>query len=138
MDSIAAGTSYRDRSISRDCKNLRNGVKTWCSNLRIISIGLIRTKIRIILYSIVNCFQFKPFERKQKVWASFLFFWRYLIFPFCLLRIHKLCLYKLYFVVHPSPFSKSKFNLKSDRVNLVVPACPNECLLYLPNIRAIQ
>jgi len=30
------------------------------------------------------------------------------------------------------PLSKSKFNLKSDRVNLVAPACPIECLLYLP------
>ena len=29
------------------------------------------------------------------------------------------------------PFSKSKFNLMSDRVNL-------ECQLYLPNVRAIQ
>ena len=35
-------------------------------------------------------------------------------------------------------FSKSKFNLKSDRVNLVAPASPIECLLYLPNVRAIQ
>ena len=39
---------------------------------------------------------------------------------------------------HPWPFSKSKFNLKSDRVNLVAPASPIECLLYLPNVRAIQ
>ena len=30
------------------------------------------------------------------------------------------------------PFSKSKFNLKSGRVNLVSPASPFECLLYLP------
>ena len=30
------------------------------------------------------------------------------------------------------PFSKSKFNLKSNRVNLVAPASPIECLLYLP------
>ena len=36
------------------------------------------------------------------------------------------------------PFSKSKFNLMSDRVNLVAPASPIECLLYLPNVRAIQ
>ena len=36
------------------------------------------------------------------------------------------------------PFSKSKFNLNSDRVNLVAPASPIECLLYLPNVRAIQ
>jgi len=36
------------------------------------------------------------------------------------------------------PFSKSKFNLKSDRVNLVAPASPIECLLHLPNVRAIQ
>ena len=39
---------------------------------------------------------------------------------------------------HPWPFSKSKFNLKSDRVNLVAPASPIKCLLYLPNVRAIQ
>ena len=36
------------------------------------------------------------------------------------------------------PFSKSKFNLKSDHVNLVAPASPIECLLYLPNVRAVQ
>ena len=36
----------------------------------------------------------------------------------------------------PLPFSKSKFNLKSDRVNLV--ANPIECLLYLTNVHAIQ
>jgi len=36
------------------------------------------------------------------------------------------------------PFSKSKFNLKSDRVNLVAQAGPIECLLYLTNVRAIQ
>ena len=34
------------------------------------------------------------------------------------------------------PFSKSKF--KSDRVNLVAPAGTIECLLYLPNVWAIQ
>ena len=28
--------------------------------------------------------------------------------------------------------SKSKFNLKSDRVNLVAPASPYECLLFYP------
>jgi len=39
---------------------------------------------------------------------------------------------------HLWPFSKSKFNLKSDRVNLVAPASPNECLLYLPNVRVMQ
>ena len=39
---------------------------------------------------------------------------------------------------HLWPFSKSKFNLKSDRVNLVAPASPIECLLYLPNVRAMQ
>ena len=44
--------------------------------------------------------------------------------------------YKL--LTHLWPFSKSKFNLKSDRVNLVAPASPIECLLYLPNVRAIQ
>ena len=35
----------------------------------------------------------------------------------------------------PWPFSKSKLNLKTDRVNLVAPASPIECLLYLPNVR---
>ena len=36
-------------------------------------------------------------------------------------------------------FSKSQFNLKSDRVNLVTPAySPIECLLDLPNVLAIQ
>ena len=41
-------------------------------------------------------------------------------------------------LTHLWPFSKSKFNLKSDRVKLVSPASPIECLLYLPNVRAIQ
>ena len=36
---------------------------------------------------------------------------------------------------HLWPYSKSKFNLKSDRVELVAPAC---FLIYLPNVRAIQ
>jgi len=40
--------------------------------------------------------------------------------------------------MHLWPFSKSKFNLKSDRVNLVAPASPIECLLYLPNAQTIQ
>ena len=31
-----------------------------------------------------------------------------------------------------------KFNLKSDRVNLVALASPIECLLYLSNVWAIQ
>ena len=39
---------------------------------------------------------------------------------------------------HPWPFSKSKFNIKFDRLNLVAPASPIECLRYLPNVRAIQ
>ena len=39
---------------------------------------------------------------------------------------------------HLWPFSKSKLNLKSDRVNLLAPAGPIECLLYFPNVRAIQ
>ena len=42
------------------------------------------------------------------------------------------------YITHPSPFSESKFNLKSDRVNFVAPASPIECLRYLPNLRAIQ
>ena len=32
---------------------------------------------------------------------------------------------------HPSPFSKSKFKLKSDHVNLVAQASPIECLPML-------
>ena len=39
---------------------------------------------------------------------------------------------------HLWPFSKSKFNVKSDRVNLVAPASPIKCLLYLPNGRTKQ
>ncbi len=34
--------------------------------------------------------------------------------------------------------SESKLNLKSDRVNFVAPASPIECMLYLPNVQAIQ
>ena len=41
-------------------------------------------------------------------------------------------------ITHHWPFSKSKFKLKSDRVNLVAPASPIECLLYLANVRVIQ
>ena len=41
-------------------------------------------------------------------------------------------------VRHLSPCSKGKFNLKSACVNLVAQASPIECLLYLPNVRAIQ
>ena len=41
-------------------------------------------------------------------------------------------------VMHLWPFSKSKFNLKSDRVNLVAAVSPIEYLLYLPNVWAIQ
>jgi len=41
-------------------------------------------------------------------------------------------------VTHLCPFSKSKSNLMSDRVNLVASASPIECLLYLPNVRAVQ
>ena len=39
---------------------------------------------------------------------------------------------------HLWPFSKSKFNVKSDRVNLVASASPIKCLLYLPNGRTKQ
>ena len=35
-------------------------------------------------------------------------------------------------------FSKSKLNLKSDRVIVVAPTIPIKCLLYLPNVRGIQ
>ena len=48
-------------------------------------------------------------------------------------RVHQSCS-----VTPLGPCSKSKFNQKSDRVNLVAPASPIECLLYLPNVRAIQ
>ena len=41
-------------------------------------------------------------------------------------------------ISNPWPFNKSKFNLKSDRVNLVAPASPIECLLNLRNVRGIQ
>ena len=41
-------------------------------------------------------------------------------------------------ITHPWPSCKSKFNLKPGPVNLVAPANPIECLLYLPNVRAIQ
>ena len=39
---------------------------------------------------------------------------------------------------HLWPFSESKFSLMSGRVNLVAPTSPIECLLNLPNVRAIQ
>ena len=39
---------------------------------------------------------------------------------------------------HLWPFSRSEFNLMSDRVNLVATGSPIECLLYLLNFRAIQ
>ena len=45
---------------------------------------------------------------------------------------------KIYLEIHAPLTSKSKFKLKSDRVKLVAPASPIECLLYLPNVRAIQ
>ena len=38
----------------------------------------------------------------------------------------------------PDPTVKSKFYLKSDSVNHVAPASPIECLVYLPNVRAIH
>ena len=39
------------------------------------------------------------------------------------------------YTTHLWPFSKRKFNQKSDRVNLVAPASPIECLLYSPNVQ---
>jgi len=39
---------------------------------------------------------------------------------------------------HLWPSSKSKFNLKSNRVNLVASASAIECLLYLPYVPSIQ
>ena len=53
-----------------------------------------------------------------------------------LLRVDWLITWK--YTTHPWPFSKSKFNLKSDRVNIVAPASPIECLFYLTNVRPIQ
>ena len=47
-------------------------------------------------------------------------------------ELFKSCPYILGRFTHLWPFSKSKFHLKSDRVNLVAPASPIECLLYLP------
>ena len=47
------------------------------------------------------------------------------------------CISFLY-LKHLWPFSTSKFNLKSDRIHLVAPASPIECLLYFPYVRAIQ
>ena len=46
--------------------------------------------------------------------------------------------YRYISFTHLWSFSKSKFILKSDRVNLVAPASLIEYLLYLPNVRAIQ
>ena len=78
------------------------------------------------------------------------FFWKLMKFFFWLFflnwksfrEIQKLKIFLKFFILvhttHLWPFSKSKFNLKSDRVNLVAPASPIECLLYLPNVRAIQ
>ena len=40
--------------------------------------------------------------------------------------------------MHLRPFRKSEFNLKSDRVNLVAPVSPTECLFYLPNVQVKQ
>ena len=49
------------------------------------------------------------------------------------------CVTKVQGVGHaPLTFCKSKFILKSDRVNIVAPASLIECLLYLPNVRATQ
>ena len=42
------------------------------------------------------------------------------------------------YTLYNAPFSKSKFNLKSDSVNLVAPASPIKCLLYLPNNLVIR
>jgi len=42
------------------------------------------------------------------------------------------------YTTHPWPFSESKFNLKSDRVNLLAPVSPIECLFYLTNVLPIQ
>ena len=41
-------------------------------------------------------------------------------------------------LTHLWPFSKSKLNLNSDRVDLVAPPSPIECLLYLPKVWSIQ
>ena len=46
--------------------------------------------------------------------------------------------FKTLCIPHLWPFSKSKFNLKSDRVNLVAPASPIYSPIYLTNVRALQ
>ena len=53
-------------------------------------------------------------------------------------RIENECNFPYSCLTHPWPFSKSKFNLKSDRVNLFAPASPIKCLLYLTNVLVIQ
>ena len=60
-----------------------------------------------------------------------------MIFDTCVTHVHPFSI----LCTHLCPFSKSKLNIwsiKSDRVNLVAPASSIECLLYLPNIRAIH
>ena len=57
-------------------------------------------------------------------------------FPTELVQITKENKSNIFHNTHPWTFSKS--NLKSDRINFVAPASPIECLLYLPNVRAIQ
>ena len=46
------------------------------------------------------------------------------------ISLTKVIFYLYIFYTYLWPFSKSKINLKSDRINLVAPACPIECLLY--------
>ena len=51
---------------------------------------------------------------------------------------HNFFYYRAFENTHLCPFNKSKFNLKSDRVNLPAPVSPIKCLVYLTNVRAIQ
>ena len=55
----------------------------------------------------------------------------------CHLKVYKWS--KFYAILtHLWPFSKSKFNLKSDCVYLVAPASPIDGLRYLHNVQSIQ
>ena len=62
-------------------------------------------------------------------------FWIYVVIYH---KTHLLIQWLLLHDTHLWPFSKSKLNLKSDRVNLVAAASPIEGLLYLTNVRGIQ
>ena len=72
----------------------------------------------ILIYEFINlCFKYQSYIFTQK--------------------IHGLKSLSLWQRLNHAPLTR-KFNLKSDRVKLVAPVSPIECLLYLPNVRAIQ